>query len=265
MTSSTEPEEPPGLLTGKVVAITGSSNGIGRAIALAAARHGARAVVLADLERVTRDGESSTDTLLISRSAATVRFVTCDVTSSADLDTVVSVAEQLGGLDVMVNNAGIAPIGKPIDEMTDDDFDTVIRTNLHGTLYGCRAAARVMRARGRGSIINMSSVAGLVGTPGNCAYSASKGGVRLLTYALAVQLGPLGIRVNALHPGVIDTALSRSAPALADQRALLSHIPSGRIGTPDDIANAAVFLASDLSSYVNGSSQTVDGGLAVAF
>jgi L-rhamnose 1-dehydrogenase len=167
---------------------------------------------------------------------------------------------------VMVNNAGIAPDVPPFLEMSDSDFARTIETNLNGTFRGCRAAARVMVPRGAGSIINMSSIAGLVGAAGNVGYGASKGGIRLLTYSLAVQLGPRGVRVNALHPGVIDTEMSRRAftdPAIV--AAIAGHIPSGRLGAADEVARAAVYLASDLSCYVNGASQTVDGGLSIAF
>ncbi|BCB88635.1 SDR family NAD(P)-dependent oxidoreductase [Phytohabitans suffuscus] len=257
----------PDLLGGKVAVVTGSSNGLGRAIAVALAGSGASAIVLADLDPQERTGEESTEALIRrTTSAPQVRFLRCDVGSAAEVDAAVAAAQEYGGLDVMVNNAGIAPPAKPITEMADDDFAQVMQTNLVGTFNGCRAAARVMVPRGSGSIINMSSIAGLVGTPGNCAYSASKGGIRLLTYSLAAQLGPRGIRVNALHPGVIDTAMSRGAAAVTDQHeALLRHIPSARIGDADEVGRVAVFLASDLSSYVNGSSQTVDGGLSIAF
>lgn len=254
-----------GLLDGKVALVTGASNGIGRAIALAFAEQGAAAVVLADLGPDGEPGEPTTADL-IAETATKALFVPCDVSRSADVDRAVAAAEELGGLDVIVNNAGISPPVPPFPDMDDATFARIMEVNLYGTFYGCRAAARVMRPRGAGSIINMSSIAGLVGAAGNCAYASSKGGIRLLTYALAVELGALGIRVNALHPGVIDTDMSRRAFAdPAVREAIEAHIPSARVGGAEEVARAAVFLASDLSSYVNGASQTVDGGLAIAF
>jgi NAD(P)-dependent dehydrogenase (short-subunit alcohol dehydrogenase family) len=255
-----------GLLDGKVAVVTGASNGIGRAIAIAFAIQGVSAVVLADLDPEPRGGGPVTSDVIKAETSANPVVVTCDVSKAGDVDNAVAAAEDLGGLDVMVNNAGIAPDVPSFLEMSDSDFARTIETNLYGTFRGCRAAARVMVPRGTGSIINMSSIAGLVGAAGNVGYSASKGGIRLLTYSLAVQLGPLGVRVNALHPGVIDTDMSRRAftdPAIV--AAIAGHIPSGRLGTADEVAQAAVYLASDLSSYVNGASQTVDGGLSIAF
>lgn len=253
------------LLDGKVALVTGASNGIGRAIALAFAEQGAAAVVLADLAPEGGSGQPTTADLITSGTATTALFVPCDVSRSADVDRAVAVAEDLGGLDVMVNNAGISPEVPPFPDIDDATFARIIEVNLYGTFYGCRAAARVMRARRAGSIINMSSIAGLVGAAGNCAYAGSKGGIRLLTYALAVELGDLGIRVNALHPGVIDTDMSRRAFADPTVReAIEAHIPSARVGGAEEVARAAVYLASDLASYVNGASQTVDGGLSIA-
>lgn len=251
------------LLAGRVVLVTGGSNGIGRDIAIACARHGAAAVLVADLERAPREGGTPTDLVISESIGARSKFVECDVSRSVDLDAVVAEAEAMGGLDVLVNNAGIT-IGRPIVDLGDADIDRVIDANLKGTLYGCRAAAQVMAPRQRGVIINMSSIAGLVGAPNGGLYGATKGAIRLLTYALAAELGPLGIRVNVLHPGVVDTNMMREAGMSADDAGLLARIPSARVGSTTEIAGAAVFLASDLASYVNGASLAVDGGMATA-
>ncbi|HEX4659006.1 MAG TPA: SDR family oxidoreductase [Streptosporangiaceae bacterium] len=254
-----------GLLAGRVAVVTGGSSGNGRAIARAFARHGASAVLIADVRPDPREGGKPTDEVIRAETGTHAEFMACDVSRSADLDAVVARADGLGGLDVMVNNAGIASRAVPIVDVDDATIDRVVDTNLKGVLYGCRAAARSMLPRGRGCIINMSSIAGLVGTANSAVYSASKGGIRLVTYALAVELGAAGIRVNALHPGVIDTAMMREAGITGQEEGLRAHIPSGRVGRPEDVAGAAVFLASDLAAYVNGSSTCVDGGLAVAF
>lgn len=252
-----------GLLEGQVAVVTGAANGLGRAIALGFAAHGAAAVVVADLVPTPADGATATCDLIRASSQATAEFVRCDVTQPSHVDAAVAAAESLGPLSVMVNVAGISPGPAPIGEMPDDMFDRVLDVNLNGTMYGCRAAARVMLPRGRGSIINMSSIAGLRGTAGNAGYGASKGAIRLLTYALAAQLGPHGIRVNVLHPGVVETDMTRAAGMTADSP-VIAKIPSRRLGAPAEVAGAAVFLASDLASYVNGVSLPVDGGMSTA-
>jgi NAD(P)-dependent dehydrogenase (short-subunit alcohol dehydrogenase family) len=250
-----------GLLDGRVAVVTGASSGIGRGIALRLAQEGAALVVIADLRQEAREGGDFT-AVVVEGTGARAEFVTCDVSQPAHLEQVVARAVELGGrLDVMVNNAGI--IG-PTDFLNASkaDFDAVMGVNVAGVYFGCQAAARAMIPRKSGSIVNVSSVGGIRGSSKFAAYSASKGAVRLLTYSLGELLGPHGIRVNAIHPGVIDTQMNRvDTGALTEGGVVTGQaIPLGRAGLPYDIAGAAVFLASDLASYVNGTSLVVDGG-----
>ncbi len=197
-----------GLLDGRVAVVTGGSSGIGRGIALRFAQEGASLVVIADLDEEPREGGDHTSAL-VRRSGAQAEFVTCDVSCPADLSHAVAKAIEIGGhLDVMVNNAGI--IG-PTDFLTASqaDFDAVMGVNVRGVYFGCQAAAHVMIPRKAGSIVNISSVGGIRGSSKFVAYSTSKGAVRLMTYSLGELLGPHGIRVNAIHPGVIDTQMNR--------------------------------------------------------
>ena len=190
-------------------------------------------------------------------------FVHCDVSDPASIDAAVAAADKFGGIDVMVNNAGIVGPARPVVDMDEADFDQVIAVNLRGAFLGCRSAARRMTARGSGSIVNVASIASLMGSRTSAAYSASKGGVRLLTTTLAFEMGPLGIRVNSVLPGIIETRMTthdRNWAAEAAE-ATIGKVPMRRLGTPADVANAVVYLASDLASYVTGTSLTVDGGL----
>ena len=248
-----------GLLGDKVVLVTGGSSGNGRAIALAAAAHGARAVVIADVRDEPREGGRPTHELLECEAA----FVACDVSDPDSIDAAVAAAEQFGGLDVMVNNAGIVGPANPVTDLAEADFDRVIGVNLRGTFLGCRSAARRMTARGSGSIVNVASIAALMGSRTSAAYSASKGGVRLLTTTLAFEMGPYGIRVNSVLPGIIETQMTthdRNWAAEAAE-ATIGKVPLRRLGSPADVANAVVYLASDLASYITGTSLVVDGGL----
>ncbi len=162
-----------------------------------------------------------------------------------------------GRLDVLVNNAGILA-SSPIEEQSIEGFDRLIAVNLRGTFLGIQAAIAPMRKSGGGSIVNIASIAGARGVPGLAAYSASKWGIRGLTQAAAVELGPAGIRVNTILPGIIDTPMIASAAGAA--ALAVDHLPLRRIGQPDDVAGLVAFLASDASSFISGAEISVDGG-----
>jgi NAD(P)-dependent dehydrogenase (short-subunit alcohol dehydrogenase family) len=248
-------------LSGRVVVVTGGSSAIGRAIALRSADEGARAVVVADLRGDPREGGTPTHELIRDRGGEAV-FVRTDVTVPADLRSAVAAAEAFGGVDVLVNNAGLLRASRLVN-MTEEDYDAIMDVNVKGAFFAAQAAARSMiEGRRPGVIVNLSSIGGLQGVPGISAYGAAKGAVRALTYSLAKELGRKQIRVCALHPGVVDTSMTRTdVPAVGDAGdAVDPAIVLGRVGTPQDIAGAAVFLASEDASFITGSSLTIDGG-----
>jgi NAD(P)-dependent dehydrogenase (short-subunit alcohol dehydrogenase family) len=251
-----------GLLEGKVAVVTGGASGMGRAVCVRFADEGAAAIVVADVRKDPREGGAATVELVQAAGAKCV-FVESDVRRPADLERAVVVSEQFGGVDIMVNNAGVSG---PEDffAWSEEDYDRVVDVNVKGVFFGCQVAAKAMRGRG-GAIINLSSIVGIRGLSTSPTYSASKGAIRLLTYSLGGLLGPLGIRVNAIHPGLIDTAMNRlDAPVIGDDGASPVPIPLGRVGLPNDVAGAAVYLASDLAAYVNATSLVVDGGLTAS-
>ena len=244
-------------LAGKVAVITGASRGIGRAIALAFAEAGADVAVAArsedDLETLDKEIDA------LGRRALAVRT---DVTVRDDLETLLDrTVSELGGIDVLVNNAGGSNFTSPLVGLRPAGWDKLLRLNLDSVFHGTQLAAQRMLDHGGGSIIQISSVAGIEGAPGLSPYSAAKGGVRLFTQAVAKELAGSGVRVNAIAPGWIETPLNDWMTK--DQgilQTIEAMIPMGRIGQADEVVGAAIFLASDASSFVTGSTIVVDGG-----
>jgi NAD(P)-dependent dehydrogenase (short-subunit alcohol dehydrogenase family) len=242
-------------LQGKVAVITGAASGIGRGSALRFAEEGAD-LALAD---TNGDGLEATAQQVRALGRRAVTQVT-DVRDRAQVQRLVDRAvSELGGLDVMLANAGVGS-GAPFLEETDEQYDRIMNTNMRGVYLCGQAAARVMAARGTGgSIINIASTYSEVTAPRSSVYSASKGGVRMLTKGMAVELGPHGIRVNCIGPGWIRTGMNPLTDEARVAR-ILEGVPLGRIGAPRDVAGAALFLASDDAAYVTGVIIFVDGG-----
>jgi len=233
-------------LDGRVALVSGGARGLGEAYVRAL--HGCGAsVVVGDL--LDEEGTALADEL-----GERARFVHLDVTSESSWAGAVAAAVGLGGVDVLVNNAGIANAGR-IERYGREKWDAVIAVNLTGTYLGVRAVVPVMKAARRGSIINISSVEGMRGDAGLHGYVASKFGVRGLTKSLAVELGGDGIRVNSVHPGFVLTPMTERLDAT------LQRIPLGRPAVPDDVVGAVLFLAGDGSAYVTGTELVVDGGM----
>lgn len=249
------------ILKNKVVVVTGASSGIGRAIAIRAAEHGAKAVIVADINEAPREGGNPT-VAEIEAIGAAARFVRADVSKRADNDALVEAANEFGGVDVMVANAGITLRSDGAD-VPEDDYHRLMSINLDGPLFGAQAAARQMKANGKGgSIVLMASMGGISGAGITVAYSTSKGGVVLMAKSLADALGPDGIRVNAVAPGTIDTELLRTSPGIAEaSEGFRKRTPLRRLGQPSEVGDAVAYLGSDLSSYVSGIALLVDGGL----
>jgi NAD(P)-dependent dehydrogenase (short-subunit alcohol dehydrogenase family) len=242
-----------GLLDGRVALITGAGSGIGAAIAHAMADAGAR-IVAVDIDGAAADRTAAA----IGREAA--GFV-CDVTDRGRCDRLAAeVLDRIAAISILVNNAGIIRRGTVTEPHTRADWDATLAVNLDGP-YNMATAFLDQLRETRGSIINIGSIQSFVALPNSAAYTTSKGGVRLLTKALAIELSPLGIRVNAIGPGFTATPLNAKAREdLAYMANFASRIPLGRIATPEDIAGPAVFLASDMAGYITGVTLPVDGG-----
>ena len=247
-----------GRLEGKVAIVTGSNRGIGKGIAIAFAKEGCKVVV----SNYKKDSEGEKAVNEIEKLGSNAIFVKADVSKGNDMkDLVKKAVEKFGKLDIMVNNAGILVSGS-VKELTEKDWDRQMSVNLKGAFFGTKYAVEQMVKQGKGGrIINISSIAGLVGFPGISAYCASKGGITELTREVALDCAKDGITVNAINPGVIVTDMTKGM--LEDKATLknfLENTPVGRVGKPEDIGNAAVFLALDESSFITGHNLVVDGG-----
>lgn len=242
-------------MKGKNVIVTGGASGIGLASVERCLEEGA-SVVIADLE----GGEGAARAAALDgRYAGRCLFKACDVTDTAQVDRLFAeTVDELGGVDAVFNNAGIGGIA-PSDEVSDDDFLRVIDINLNGVFRVARAALRVMYRQGSGSIVNCASILGMMGQSQTAAYTAAKGGVVNMTRTLGIEAAPNGVRVNAIGPGYIDTPL---LAALDDEllQGLISLHPMARLGRPEEVANAFLFLASDEASFITGTTLMVDGG-----
>jgi len=249
----------PGRLTGKVAIVTGSSSGIGQSIAIRFATEGANVVV--DYRNHPEGADDTKSKIEAAGSKAIT--VQADVSKLADTQNLIDQAyQQLGRCDILVNNAGVEK-NAAFWDVTEADYDAVLGVNLKGPFFLTQAFVRRLRdAKQPGRIINISSVHEDMVFPNFSTYCASKGGIRMLMRDLAVELGPLGITVNNIAPGAINTPINKSL--LEDKpklNALLANIPLGRLGTPEDVASLAAFLASDEAAYITGSTYVVDGGL----
>jgi glucose 1-dehydrogenase len=240
-------------LAEKVAIVTGATQGIGLACAQRLVREGAR-VMLVDIKP---DGEAAATAI-----GAAARFFAADVSQKADVDAMMAATmKEFGQVDILINNAGVTHAADFLD-LTEDDFDRVLRINLKSMFLCGQAAAREMVKRQSGCIINMSSVNSELAIPNQVPYVVSKGGINQLTKVMALNLAPHGIRVNGIGPGTILTDLAKKAVLASPEarRTILSRTPMGRCGEPEEVASIAAFLASDDASYMTGQTMFVDGG-----
>ena len=264
--SQKQPPAPSARVAGKVALITGAASGIGKACALHLAREGATVVAT--------DRDEAGGAAVIAGLGAPHRFRLLDVTDEAGWSRIVAeTVADLGRLDILVNSAGIGCWGN-VEVATVDDFRRMYAVNVEGTFLGCRAAIGAMKQTGGGSIINLSSVAGLIGVPDLAGYCASKGAVRMLTKSIALHCARAGhgIRCNSLHPSFIDTPMVDALAATmvggkpeqaAKVKASLEHAaPLGRLGHVDDVTHMVIYLASDESRFITGTELPIDGGLS---
>lgn len=246
-----------GMLEGKKVIVTGGAQGIGKAISEKMAAEGAL-VAVCDMNE---DAAKATAAELEANGTKAIA-VKVNVTQSAEVDAMIkTVQTELGGIDVLVNNAGITRDNLLI-RMKEEDWDTVLAVNLKSAFLCSKAAVRVMMKAREGRIINIASVIGLMGNAGQANYAASKGGIISLTKSLAKEFAGRNVLANAIAPGFIRTAMTDKLPE-AEKEKILNAVPLGKLGSPEDVANTAVFLAGPMGAYITGQVITVDGGMVM--
>lgn len=250
-------------LAGKVSLITGAGSGIGRAIAQCFAKEGAKVVAVDFNQAAVQETQSS-----IERAGGVCHALTVDVSQEQQVyEAIATTVDLYGQLDVICNNAGISVL-KPATETTEAELDKLLGVNLKGVFFGCKHALRQMVKQEGGAIVNTASELAIVGQPLYSAYCATKGGVLALTRALSVEWASRGIRINAICPGPVDTPMLRAEFETGDDREVeaqnvVATIPAGRLGTPEEIAQVALFLASDEARFVHGAAIVADGGKTV--
>lgn len=246
-------------LTGQVALVTGAGSGLGQGIALELAKAGARVAIVDLDERAANETRA-----MLSEATIDGGVYVADVTKRVEVDsTWDAVAMDFGRLDIVVNNAGVSFVGPHIVDTTDEAWHTSIDVMQTGVFYGMRAAARHMLPQRSGSVITISSIRGFSSNPGRIAYCAAKAAVLMMTQVAAGEWAEYGVRANAIAPGPIRTPMweSDAANGAVDDAAYVRTIPAGRLGTPSEVGQLAVFLASDRASYINGSCVTIDGAL----
>ena len=247
-----------GRLEGKVALISGGAQGQGESEVRLFAKEGAR-IVFGDI----LDAKGKKVEAEINEAGGVAKYVHLDVTDEKDWNSAAKLLSKLyGKLDILVNNAGIAMAGKNLEEVTREEWDRIQEVNSKGVFLGVKTALPYMKASGGGSIVNISSMAGIVGVPGISAYTASKGAVRLLTKSIAIEYGAHNIRCNSVHPGYIETEMISGL--LANSEAMTNRLaitPLGIFATAHDVALSVLYLASDESRYVTGSELVIDGGI----
>lgn len=242
------------------VFVTGGGSGIGRATAIRFAAAGGM-VVVADVDA---EGAAETVARIDELGAGAARWHELDVRDGQSVHDVVNATADAHGLDVMINNAGVGHDTTDIESVSASDRDHVFDVNIKGVWNGCHAAIPHLKAQGSGSVVNVASLAAFQGLPGQAAYSMSKGAVLNFTRAIAAELGPSGVRANAVCPGLIETPLTAKGIASMEPEADPSGIPLGRFGQPEEVADVIAFLASDAASYVSGHGLVIDGGTSAA-